>query len=389
VHWAFYQTGGTDLAQTKRDYYEVLGVSRDADDAALKRAFRQLARQYHPDVSRDPGAEERFKEIGEAYEVLSDPQKRQMYDQFGHAGINGAGQDFGNFANFGSFSDIFEQFSTIFGAQAGGAGRRGPQRGADLRYDLTITFEEAVFGCEKDLEIPRWETCTRCTGSGAEPGSSLKRCEQCKGTGELRKVQQSFFGQFVNVTVCNKCRGEGQVVATPCKECRGDGRVHVSKHLTVKIPPGVDNEQQIRLTGEGESGPRGGTPGNLYVALNVLPHPVFKRDGADIHIEVPLTFPQAALGDQIEVQTLDGAERLTIPPGTQTGKVFKLRDRGVPRLRGMGRGDQYVSVQVRTPSTLSQRERELYEELASLAKQSGEGHERGGFFHKVKDSLGI
>jgi molecular chaperone DnaJ len=205
----------------------------------------------------------------------------------------------------------------------------------------------------------------------------------------LRKVQQSFFGQFVNVTVCNKCRGEGQIVATPCKECRGEGRVHVTKRLTVKIPPGVDNEQQIRLTGEGESGPRGGTPGNLYVALNVTPHPLFKRDGADIHLEVPLTFPQAALGDQIEVQTLDGAERLTIPPGTQTGKVFRLRDRGVPRLKGMGRGDQYVSVLVRTPAALSQRERELYEELATLTKHTGEGHDRGGFFHKVKDSLGI
>jgi molecular chaperone DnaJ len=372
------------LAQTKRDYYEVLGIQRGADDATLKRAFRKLARQFHPDVSREPGAEAAFKEIGEAYEVLSDPQKRQLYDQYGHAGVDGAGADFGNFGNFGSFADIFEQFGNIFGS-AGGS-RRGPQRGADLRYDLTISFEEAVFGAEKSLEIPRWETCPRCTGNGAEPNSELKRCPQCNGTGETRKVQQSFFGQFVNVTQCAKCRGEGKIVSNPCKECRGEGRIHAIKKISVKVPPGVDNEQQIRITGEGESGPRGGIAGNLYVVLTVRPHPQFKRDGADLHFELQIGFPQAALGDQVEVPTIDGTEKLTIPAGTQHGKVFRLRDHGVPRLRSMGRGDLYVTVALRTPTGLSHRERELFEELALISRQQTDNHDKG-FFSKVKDSL--
>jgi molecular chaperone DnaJ len=373
-----------NVAQTKRDYYEVLGVQKGADDAALKRAFRKLARQFHPDVNAESGAEAAFKEVGEAYEVLSDPQKRQLYDQYGHAGVDGAGADFGNFGNFGSFADIFEQFGNIFGAQQGG--RRGPQRGADLRYDLTISFEEAVFGTEKALEIPRWEACARCAGNGAEPNSEMKKCPQCNGTGELRKVQQSFFGQFVNVAPCPKCRGEGKIISSPCKECKGEGRTHAVKRITVKVPPGVDNEQQIRLTGEGESGPRGGVAGNLYVVLTVRPHPQFKRDGADLHYELPLSFPQAALGDQIDVPTIEGSEKLTIPAATQNGKVFRLRDRGVPRLRSMGRGDLYVTVTVRTPANLTSRERELFEELASIAKQRGDGQEKG-FFSKVKDSF--
>lgn len=373
---------------TKRDYYEVLGVRRDADDAELKRSFRKLARQYHPDVNREPGSEERFKEIGEAYEVLSDPQKRQLYDQYGHAGVHtNGGPDFSNFATFGSFADIFEQFGSIFGAASAG-GRRGPQRGVDLRYDLTITFEEAAFGAEKELELSRYESCGRCSGSGAEPNSELKRCPQCNGTGEIRKVQQSFFGQFVNVSICNRCQGEGRIIATPCKECRGEGRIHVNKKLTVRIPAGVDNGQQIRLTGEGEPGGRGGPSGNLYVVLDVKPHEYFKREGADIYYELALSFPQAALGDQVEVPTIDGKEQLTIPAGTQTGRVFRVRDKGVPRLRGMGRGDEYVTVVVRTPSHLSARERELYEELAELARQHPDGHD-GGFFGRVKDKLGI
>jgi molecular chaperone DnaJ len=347
-----------------------------------------MARQYHPDVNREPGAEERFKEIGEAYEVLSDPQKRQLYDQYGHAGVNtNGGPDFSNFSTFGSFADIFEQFGSMFGTNPGAA-RRGPQRGVDLRYDLTLEFEEAAFGTEKDLELSRYETCAHCAGSGAEPHSEMKRCPQCNGTGEIRKVQQSFFGQFVNVSACPRCQGEGQIVATPCKECRGDGRIHATKHLTVKIPAGVDNGQQIRLTGEGEPGPRGGPAGNLYVVLEVKPHPQFKRDGADVYYDLPLSFPQAALGDQLEVPTIDGTDKITIPPGTQSGRVFRLRDRGIPRLRGMGRGDQFVTVAVRTPQHLSPRERELYDELANIARQNNEGHD-GGFFGRVKDKLGI
>lgn len=375
------------MAQTKRDYYETLGVQRDADDATLKRAFRKLARQFHPDVNKESGAEERFKEISEAYEVLNDPQKRQLYNQYGHAGVNGGANDFGNFGGFGSFSDIFEQFGSIFGGAGAATGRHGSQRGADLRYDLTITFEEAVFGCEKELVVPRLDSCVRCGGSGAEPKSELKRCPQCNGSGEVRRVQQSFFGQFVNVTICGKCKGEGQIISMPCKECKGEGRIHVTKRLAVKIPPGVDNDQQIRVTAEGESGPRGGLPGNLYVILSVTPHPQFKRDGADLYFELPLTFPQAALGDQVEVPTLDGSEKLAIPAGTQTGKSFRLREKGVPRLRSMGRGDLYVTVGVRTPASLSARERELYDELAELGRSQQDGHKRG-FFSKMKDSLG-
>ena len=376
------------MAQTKRDYYEILGIQRDADDATLKRAFRKLARQYHPDVNREPGAEEQFKELSEAYEVLNDPQKRQLYNQYGHAGVNGGSGDFGNYGGFGSFADIFEQFGSIFGGAGASSGRHGPQRGADLRYDLTITFEEAVFGCEKELIVPRLDNCVHCNGTGAEPKSEMKRCPQCNGSGEVRRVQQSFFGQFVNVTVCNKCKGEGQIISSPCKECKGEGRIHITKRLAVKIPPGVDNDQQIRVTAEGEAGPRGGLPGNLYVILTVKPHPSFKREGADLYYDLPLSFPQAALGDQVEVPTIEGgSEKLTVPAGTQTGKAFRLRDKGVPRLRSMGRGDLYVTVVVRTPSALSAKERELYEELSEIASSQQEGHKKG-FFSKMKDSLG-
>jgi molecular chaperone DnaJ len=318
---------------------------------------------------------------------LSDPQKRRAYDQFGHAGVQsqfGPGAD--NFANFGNFSDIFEQFGSFFGGAAAGA-RRGPQRGADLRYDLAITFEEAAFGCERSLEIPRWETCVSCSGSGAEPNTETVRCPQCNGSGEVRRVQQSVFGQFVNVTACSRCQGEGRIVSTPCRTCRGEGRVRTVKSLKVKIPAGVDNGQQIRLSGEGESGPKGGPPGNLYVVLEVKPHRYFKRDGSDVYYELSLSFPQAALGDTIEVPTLDGTEKVQLQAGVQSGKQVRLRDKGIPHLRGMGRGDQYVVVKVKTPVELSARERELYEELARLSNEHGPSER--GFFDRVKDTLGI
>jgi molecular chaperone DnaJ len=375
------------VATTKRDYYEILGVKRTCDENELRRAFRKLARDYHPDVSKAPDAEARFKEVNEAYEVLSDPEKRRVYDHYGHAGVNGqfgAGAD--AFANFGNFSDIFEQFGSFFGGAATGA-RRGPQRGADLRYDLAITFEEAAFGCERNLEIPRWETCTTCSGSGAEPNTETIRCPQCNGTGETRRVQQSVFGQFVNVTACSRCQGEGRIVSSPCRTCRGEGRARTVRNLKVKIPAGVDNGQQIRLSGEGESGPKGGPPGNLYVVLEVKPHRYFKRDGSDVYYELPLSFPQAALGDIVEVPTLEGTEKVQVQAGVQNGKQVRLRDKGIPHLRGMGRGDQYVVIKVKTPVELSARERELYEELAHLAKDHGPSER--GFFDRVKDTLGI
>jgi len=377
------------VATTKRDYYEVLGVARGVSEEELKRAFRKLARQYHPDVNKSPEAESRFKEIGEAYDVLSDPEKRRIYDQFGHAGLNSQGYGgFQGFEGFGSFADIFEQFDSFFGGAARAGSRRGPQRGADLRYDLEISFEEAAFGTEKTLDIPRQETCETCHGSGAAPNTQPQTCPQCNGTGEVRRVQQSVFGQFVNVTACSRCQGEGKIITTPCPECRGQGRVRKMRKLTVKIPAGVDNGQQIRLSGEGESGPKGGPPGNLYVVLEVRPHRIFKREGSDVFLELPISFAQAALGDEIEVPTIDGSEMLVVPGGTQTGKTFRLREKGIPHLRGMGRGDQYVTVRVSTPTQLSSRERQLFEELAKLEEHQIKPQERG-FFDRVKDSLGI
>ncbi len=377
------------MATTKRDYYEVLGVARGVSEEELKRAFRKLARQYHPDVNKSPEAESRFKEIGEAYDVLSDPEKRRIYDQFGHAGLNSQGYGgFQGFEGFGSFADIFEQFDSFFGGAARAGSRRGPQRGADLRYDLEISFEEAAFGTEKTLDIPRQETCETCHGSGAAQNTQPQTCPQCNGTGEVRRVQQSVFGQFVNVTACSRCQGEGKIITTPCPECRGQGRVRKMRKLTVKIPAGVDNGQQIRLSGEGESGPKGGPPGNLYVVLEVRPHRIFKREGSDVFYELPISFAQAALGDEIEVPTIDGSEMLVVPGGTQTGKTFRLREKGIPHLRGMGRGDQYVTVRVSTPTQLSSRERQLFEELAKLEEHQIKPQERG-FFDRVKDSLGI
>jgi len=375
------------VATAKRDYYDILGVTRTAEENELRRAFRKLARDYHPDVSKADDAEQRFKEVNEAYEVLSDPQKRRVYDQFGHAGVSGQFNGADDPAGYGAFNDIFEQFGSFFGGAATGA-RRGPQRGADLRYDLSITFEEAAFGVEKSLDIPRSETCETCRGSGAEPNTEAVRCPQCNGSGEVRRVQQSVFGQFVNVTACSRCGGEGKIISHPCKTCHGEGRTRTTRSLKVKVPAGVDNGQQIRLSGEGESGPKGGPPGNLYVVLEVKAHRYFKRDGSDVYYELPISFPQAALGDTVEVPTLDGADKVQIQPGVQTGKQIRLRDKGIPHLRGMGRGDQYVVLKVKTPGALSARERELYEELAHISEKEGERGERG-FFDRVKDTLGI
>jgi molecular chaperone DnaJ len=376
-------------AAQKRDYYEVLGVARNASEEDIKKAFRRQARQYHPDVNKEPDAEARFKEVNEAYEILSDPQKRQLYDQFGHAGPSiGAGGPGGDFG-FSGFGDIFQ---TFFGGQAGGGARRGPQRGSDLRYNLTLTFEEAVFGCEKELEIPRADTCTSCKGSGAEPGTEPSRCPNCNGTGELRRVQQSIFGQFVNVVMCDRCQGEGRVITTPCRECHGGGRVRVTKHVSLKVPGGVDTGSQIRITGEGEAGPRGGPNGNLYAAITVRKHQFFERDGQDILYTLPINFAQAALGDEIEVPTVDGKVMLKVPAGTQSGKIFRLKDKGVPNVRGGGRGDQHVYVKVVTPTDLSREERELFEQLRGASKKPSQAHEKaekGGIFDKVKEGLGL
>lgn len=367
----------------KRDYYEVLGVQRNASQDEIKKAFRRLARQYHPDVNKAPDAEAQFKEINEAYEVLSDPEKRGMYDRFGHAGPNAA-PGFDPFASADPFSSIFE---TFFGGTARGT-QRGPQRGADLRYTLAISFEEAIFGVEKTIEFRRMETCQACRGSGAEPGTEPVRCPKCGGLGEIRQRAPLF--NMVTVTTCDMCRGEGTVIAIPCRECRGEGRIRQPRKMTVRVPPGVDSSSQIRISGEGDAGPRGGPYGNLYVVIDVQPHPYFIREGNDIILELPLNVAQAALGAEVDVPTIEGKERLTIPPGVQSGAVFRIRGKGVPFLRSSGRGDQIVVVRVVVPTNLNDHQRRLFEELARSLDKEPIGNQRDeGFFGRIKNALGL
>lgn len=377
---------------TKRDYYEVLGLSsRNVSKEELKRAYRRLARQYHPDVNKEPDAAERIKEINEAYEVLADDEKRAAYDRFGHAGVQNGG--FSGFdAGFsGSVADIFEEF---FGGGFSRRQRRGPRRGADLRYDLSISFEEAVFGAEKEIEVRRPEICPECHGSGAEPGSQPINCTTCNGTGEVRRVQQSILGSFVNVATCPTCQGTGELIPNLCKTCNGRKQVHRMRTLKVKIPAGVDSDNQIRLTGEGAPGVNGGPPGNLYVVINVRKHDYFQRRGDDIWLDLQINVAQAALGDEITVPTIDGEEApLVIPPGTQSGKVFRLHGRGVPRLdrsgRGThtGRGDQHVIIQVAVPKTLTEEQRRLFQELARTLGKEVVPQQKGILGH-LKDALG-
>ena len=374
-------------ASAKRDYYEVLGVARGAGADEIKKAFRKLARQYHPDVNKEPGAEAKFKELGEAYEVLSDDQKRAMYDRFGHSAPGGAGFDpFGGAAGGDAFSTIFDAF--FGGAAGGGRQRSGPQRGADLRYNLPLSFEEAIFGTEKEIEFRRLEVCHTCRGSGAEPGTDPVRCPKCNGTGEVRQRAPLF--NMVTVTTCDQCRGEGVVIAIPCRECRGEGRVRQGRKLGVKVPAGVDGNSQIRISGEGEAGPRGGPHGNLYVTLDVQPHEFFVRDGNNVLLELRLNVAQAALGTELEVPTVDGKAPLKVPPGTQTGATFTIRNKGVPFLRQNGRGDQVVVARVVVPERLSDQQRRLFQELAQSFDGEGgadDGHE--GFFGRLKDAFGL
>jgi molecular chaperone DnaJ len=374
---------------SKRDYYEVLGIPRDADESAIKSAYRRLARQYHPDVNKSDDAEERFKEINEAHEVLSNAEKRQMYDRFGHAAAQGgfgqAGPGAG-FGGFGGFGDIFEEFFGGFGGMR--AGPRGPERGDDLRYDIEITFQEAVFGTEKEIEIPRLETCPVCQGSGAEPGTKPIRCPQCNGSGEVRRTQQTILGSFVSVSTCPRCNGEREIAPTPCTNCRGQKRVRVTRKLSVTIPAGVDDGMRIRLAGEGEPGGRGGPAGSLYVVLHVRPHPLFQRQEADILLELPVNIVQAALGAEIEVPTLDGKTRLTVPAGTQHGAVFRLRGKGVPILRSTRRGDQLITVHVIVPEKLNDKQRKLLKELGETLGLESLGKDTRGLFEKLLDAVG-
>ena len=347
----------------KRDYYEILGVGRDADDAEIKRAFRRLAQQHHPDVDTNDGAEARFKELNEAYRVLSDRQRRSAYDMFGHAGVEGAAaggfEGFGG--GFGPFGDIFDAF--FGGAPAGARRRSRVVAGADLRYDLTIEFAEAVFGVTREFSFPTLVTCTHCDGAGGEPGTQPETCPDCNGTGEKRRVAQTILGQMVNIVACQRCRGEGRIIASPCTVCGGDGRVREERTVSVTIPAGIDDGQRIALEEQGEAGPRGGPNGDLYVAVKVRPHPQLLRRGTELYHELPITFPQAALGATLEVPTVEGTEEVEVPPGAQSGQEIRLRGKGVPRLRGAGRGDLHVIVNVVVPTRLSRRERELLREL--------------------------
>lgn len=352
-----------------RDYYEVLGVSRDASANDIKKAFRTLAREYHPDINKDKDAHETFQEINEAYQVLSDDQKRAAYDRYGHAGVNGQG-GFG--AGFPDIEDIFGDISDIFNMFTGARSsrRRGPRQGMDLRYDLELTFEQAVFGDDVELEIMRHEACSVCNGSGAEPGTAPITCPQCTGTGRVQQVVGSaLFGRVINEVPCPNCQGRGQVVKNPCHNCKGAGQEQVKKQLSVNIPPGVDDGMRIRVSGEGEPGEMGGPRGNLYVFISVKPHEYFQRRDHDIVLDIPINVAQAALGDEIVVPTIDGEESIHIKPGTQTGAVVTLKNHGVPRLRRDGtvdgRGNQHIILNVAIPDKLNQRQRELFEELGA------------------------
>ena len=373
----------------KRDYYSVLGVDRQATDEEVKKAFRRLARQYHPDVNKNPDAEARFKEINEAYEVLSDNDKRAMYDRFGHTGPQ-AGFGRGDFTGYG-FGGIEDIFDTFFGSgmRSGGTPRPGPTRGADLRYDLQLEFVEAVFGCEKQIVVPRHETCTHCQGSGAEPGTQPIRCPQCNGTGEIRRQQQTFLGSFVQVTVCPRCQGEREIIMTPCTQCRGRKVIQVERTIAVKVPPGVDNGTRIRLANEGEAGKRTGPPGNLYVVIEVKPHPRFQRQENNILLEMGINVARAALGGKIKVPTLDGEEDLEIPPGTQTGDTFRLRARGIPYLQRSGRGDELILARVVTPTKLTAQQKDLFKELAQTMCDDDCRQPEKGLLDKIKEALGL
>ncbi len=347
---------------TKRDYYDVLDVDRHADNSEIKAKYRKLALKYHPD--RNPGdkeAEENFKEAAEAYEVLRDAEKRKIYDQYGHEGLQGTG-----FSGFGGFEDIFSSFGDIFDEFFGfGGGRRSrssARRGSDLRYDLTISFMDAAFGVEAEIEIQKLDTCPTCEGAGCEPGTRPENCRYCKGSGQISRSQ----GFFSIRTTCPHCRGQGRTIPHPCRECRGAGRIEREKKVSVKMPAGVDTGSRLRLTGEGESGSQGGPNGDLYIYVHVKPHEFFKRDHNDVICQIPISFVQAALGDEIEVPTLKDTKQLDIPKGTQPGDIFRFKGEGIPSLNGYGKGDQIIQVNVKTPTGLNKKQEKILREFAAL-----------------------
>lgn len=384
------------MPEQKRDYYEVLGVSKGASDDEIKKAYRKLAKKYHPDMNPgDKEAEAKFKEVNEAYSVLSDEQKRARYDQFGHAGVDpnyGAGGPGGGFGGFDMGDiDLGDIFGSFFGGGGfggfggGGARRNGPQKGESLRANLTITFEEAAFGCEKEINLNRTEECDECHGSGCQPGTTAETCPDCRGTGVVRVQQRTGGFAFSSTAACTRCRGTGKIIHSPCKSCGGSGSVKKSKRITVTIPAGIDDGQAVSLRGQGNAGKNGGPAGDLIVGVRVKPHPQFRRDGTTVLYEQPVTFFQAAMGAELEIPTIDGKVKYTLPAGTQTGTTFRLRGKGIPELRGRGRGDQYVTIQVQVPTSMNAEQKEA---LRAFAQAMGENvpEESGlkGFFDKHK-----
>lgn len=373
----------SDQQVSKQDYYDVLDVSKDASKEEIKKAYRKLARKYHPDVSEEDNASEKFKEAKEAYETLSDQQKRAQYDQFGHAGPQGQG--FGGFGggaeDFGGFGDIFDMFF-------GGGGRRrdpnAPRKGADLQYSMTLQFEEAIFGKSTDVEIPTEESCDTCDGSGAKPGTSPETCSHCQGSGQINQEQNTPFGRVVNRRVCHHCQGSGQTVKDKCNTCGGDGSVTKRNQIHIDIPAGIDEGHQIRVPGKGEAGVNGGPAGDLFVVIQVHQHEFYQREGDHIFCEMPLTFAQAALGDEIEVPTVHGKVKLKIPAGTQTGNTFRMKDKGAPNVHGRGQGDQHVKTRVITPKNLTDRQKELIRDFNDISGNEATEEQHGTFFERMK-----
>ncbi|MBE6561477.1 MAG: molecular chaperone DnaJ [Ruminococcaceae bacterium] len=374
------------MAETKRDYYEVLGVDKSADESTIKKAYRSLAKKYHPDMNPgDKEAEKNFKEVNEAYAVLSDPEKKAKYDQFGHAAFEAGGGGYGDFSGFGGMDfDISDIFSSFFGGGMGGSGaRRGPVRGEDINVRLTLDFEEAVFGVKKEISYQRIQKCGECSGTGAAKGTTPKTCPTCNGAGRVRVQQRTPLGIMQTQKTCDNCRGTGKIVEKPCDSCRGNGYIRATKKLDVSIPAGIDDGQRIVLSGQGSDGRDGGPAGDLYIFISVRPHSMFERDGSDVYCEVPISFTEAALGAEIDIPTLEGTEKYEIPEGTQTGTMFTLRQKGIPVVNSKNRGSLNITVKVEVPKNLNNEQKELLQKFAEI---SGEGSAkwREKFFKKFK-----
>lgn len=371
----------------KKDYYEVLGVERGASEEEIKKAFRKKALKYHPDRnSGNKEAEEKFKELNEAYQVLSDTKKKAQYDQFGTADFGSSGFDASGFdaSDFGGFGDIFDSF---FGGGGSSSRRKrnGPERGADLEYNIALTFEEAIFGVEKNISINRNENCETCSGTGAKPGTNPKTCDKCGGTGQIKVQKNTMLGSFVNVVTCDKCSGKGTIVSDPCNTCKGTGKVRKHRNIKANIPAGVDNGNVLPIRGEGEQGTNGGPSGDLYINIRVAAHPKFKRKGVDIIIDTHISFAKAALGVNLKVPTVDGDVRYEVPSGTQSGTVFRLKGKGVPKVNGHGRGDQYVNIIVDIPKSLNEKQKEaIYRYMQASGDSFDEGDSRKSFMDKLK-----